>query len=61
MKFLDKVPFQRNHMLGVQLGISFHTLSIIETNYRGDSERIRMEIVQTWLDGIAAKRYHWVS
>ena len=53
MNFLNKIPYQRNHRLGVELGVSLPTLNLIEVDFHGNSERIRMEIVQNWLYGNA--------
>ena len=59
LKLLKRVPLERNHRLGVELGISPYRLNEIEVDYKGDSENIRIEIVQKWLnsDGIITLRF----
>lgn len=51
MKLLEKVPFARNHGLGVDLGLPTHELGRIEVDHKGDSVRIRTEFIDSWLKG----------
>ncbi len=51
MKLLQKVSLERNHRLGVELGVPPYQLNQIEVDHKGNSERIRMDIVQKWLHG----------
>ena len=51
LKLLARVPLDRNHRLGVELGIGHYKLNVIEVNHKGDCEQIRTEIVQRWLNG----------
>ena len=51
LKLLEKVPLERSHRLGIELDIPVYLLNVIEVDYKNDSERIREEIVQKWLEG----------
>ena len=53
MKLLQSVPPQRNHRLGVELGVPLYSLNTIVKDHHDDCERVRMEVVQRWLNGNA--------
>ncbi len=50
-----EVPFQANHSLGVELDVSMDVISQIETDYKGNSLRIRRELISYWIHNATAK------
>ena len=47
--------------LGVALGLSYSTLKIIESNYRGDAHRCQTEMVMAWLQMKDNSQPSWQS
>ena len=50
MKLFERVPFQDNHSLGIELDMDMQVISVIETDYKGDSVRIRTELINHWIN-----------
>ena len=45
------------YSLGIQLDIDTFYLDQIETSYRGDAERCKIEVIKFWLRNV--KRFTW--
>ena len=49
-KLFEKVPFQDNHSLGIELDVAMDVISVIETDHKGDSIKIRNLLIDHWIN-----------